>query len=337
MQEFEQRICEKLKSEYLEKVAHDCLQSIIQFNQADLHEVEKTLSFLIQFGFYHEAKKIILWLINKNELDVMWKYLGILLSKTQISSHLIEKIEKWTSQQANGFYLNYFTYLPQFKNYQIWQQAWHKKINDDQEKKRKQLLDKVQTARSQSMIDEEEFAILQLSQMFPQDRQVKKELREFRERKAFELLDKIKSKVKQQTFSKKQDNELNHLLINHLAPELNIDSLNDDLLIAALMLEDYQTAVQIAQYLDANEKNDWLKMEVFLLAEHALELLQLSFEIEAKYALQADALYACLYYRAQAYFLLDDKQNALEIMNEILAHEPHYRRAAQLLREWSEK
>ena len=213
MQEFEQRICEKLKSENLEKVAHDCLQSIIQFNQADLHEVEKTLSFLIQFGFYHEAKKIILWLINKNELDVMWKYLGILLSKTQISSHLI----------------------------------------------------------------------------------------------------------------------------NHLAPELNIDSLNDDLLIAALMLEDYQTAVQIAQYLDANEKNDWLKMEVFLLAEHALELLQLSFEIEAKYALQADALYACLYYRAQAYFLLDDKQKALEIMNEILAHEPHYRRAAQLLREWSEK
>lgn len=336
MRQFEQRLCEKLKSDRLEKVADDCMQNIIQFNQADAIEVEKTLSFLIQYGFYHESQQIILWLLEKNQTEFIWKYLGLILAQNQLPQKLIEKIENWASQQPQGFNINYFVDLPNFKKNDQWQQSWKKIITDTQLEQRKQLFEKVQTARNQSLSDQEEIALHQLSLMYPQDRQIKKEFREFRERKAFALLDKYKNQKKVTINKSPQTTESNHLLVQHLSPELNLDMITDDLVVAALMIEDYSTAVDLIQYLEENEKNDWLKMEVLSLAERGAELIELSFMIESKYTLNTENYYSCLYYRALAYELLDEKQKAIGIMKEILAHDPHYRKCAQLLREWSE-
>lgn len=337
MQDFEQRICEKLKTENLEKVAFDCLQNIVQFSQAAPEEVEKTISFLIQFGFYHEVRQILLWLIDKNQIEIIWKYLGILISHNQVAPSVLQKLESWTSQQSNGFLINYFVDLPQFSKNQFWQQAWQNKISEQQLNKRKDLFEHVQSARNQSLFDEEEKALEKLAQMFPQDRQVKKENREFRERKAFELLDKYKSKKKYKQPLPMRSEDSGQLRVEHLAPELSIDFINEDLVVAALMLEDYTTAVDLINYLDDCEKNDWLKLEVLLLAERAVELLKLSFTFEKKYSLKAESYYACLYYRAQAYYRLDEFQKAINLMKEITEHNPNYRQSSQLLREWGTK
>lgn len=335
MPNFEHRICEKLNSQSLAEVAHECVQNIIQFAQADPIEVDATLSFLIQNGFYQQAIKIIMWQIDHAQIQNIWKFLGCIFAQLNFEPNQIVKIENWLSQQSVGHEFAYFQEQSQFNSNDQWQKTWQQKLNESQNQLRKQFADEAKTARLQLRFDLEENFLEKLIQYFPNDLKVKKELREFRERKAFEILDRYKKKNPQHQIEIIKNQENDRLNFSHLSPELLQDEINEDLIIAALMIEDYETCVELIQYMKSNEKNDWLKLEVLNLAKMGAQLLQLTLDMEKKYVLDRDTYYSFMYYRACAYHLLDKTHEAKLLLQEIVDHHPDFRQASQLLRDWS--
>lgn len=108
-----------------------------------------------------------------------------------------------------------------------------------------------------------------------------------------------------------------------------------DIAIAAAHLEEYKTALECLKYAPLTDAKEWLELKLLVEAKNFIVALEKSFDIEAKYSHSPDTILDTLYYRACAYYGLNEKDKALTILKTISEKYPKYQKAKVLYSQWS--
>lgn len=111
-----------------------------------------------------------------------------------------------------------------------------------------------------------------------------------------------------------------------------------DFAIMFYFLELFEEALEILN-LDKGKLRSlvWVRFDLLLQTRRFVELLSLSQNVERNESRDPEAVLACCYYRAQAFWGLGRKTKAIEMMEQIKALRPAYRSTSSLLTSWRSK
>src|SRR5690606_30020977 len=98
----------------------------------------------------------------------------------------------------------------------------------------------------------------------------------------------------------------------------------------------FETALEIIDLAPIEEEAlAWLRLEALLGCRRFIELLTELTNMEMALSHEPETFFATAYLRAQAFWGLGQKHNAIEVLEGLLASRPHYRAASSLLTLWS--
>ncbi len=219
---------------------------------------------------------------------------------------------------------------------QNWRAEKHQQAQQNLPLVKKDLIERLQTLRTQRLFAAEKELLVRLNKMFPNDPEIKKEQEQAKERQAYDVLNRYAG-LKNIDFSFQENSEKDQLEVFEKSlseaaqaePEMAVD-----FSIAALMLDDYEAAYQILQFAPESLSSVWLKTELQLKTRRYIELLDDLIRIEITFAADPETFFATALLRAQAFWGLGQKHTAIEILESLLATRPSYRSASILLETW---
>jgi hypothetical protein len=201
------------------------------------------------------------------------------------------------------------------------------------------LLDEVITLRTQQLFDEEKAHLVRLLKLFPGDKEIENDLNSHRERRALDILARHSPMGRSarsienlpDTESKLAGAGVRESFQKNLAssPELAFD-----FAVAAYMMDDFEICAEILDQAELSLEQVWFRLEVKLKCRRFLEVLQEVNKLELALAADPETFFATAYIRAQAYWGLQQKHIAIEILESILSVRPQYRSGATLLDLW---
>lgn len=221
---------------------------------------------------------------------------------------------------------------------QSWREEKNRRAQTRLPEIKKELLERLQTLRTQQLFVAEKELLQRLGKMFPKDPEIERAHQSIKERQAYDVLNRY-SGLKNPAFSFKETSEKNNLENLSRAfleaaekfPEMAVD-----FSIATWMLDDYETSYQILQFAEESLSALWLKTELQLKTRRYVELLDDLIKIEISFANDPETFFATALLRAQAFWGLGQKHTAIEILESLLASRPSYRSASVLLETWRE-
>lgn len=208
---------------------------------------------------------------------------------------------------------------------------------------RTRLHDEVLTLRTQQLFEKEKAQLLRLLKLFPEDPVFTAELKSHRERRALDVLSRYSPLGRgPRTEGSFENREAKAETVATLANvkesmQTNLASspaLAFDFAMAAYMMEDFESCAEILEKTELTVEQQWFQLEVKLKCRRFLEVLQEVNKLEIALASDPETFFATAYIRAQAYWGLDQKHIAIEILESILSVRPHYRAGATLLDLW---
>lgn len=212
---------------------------------------------------------------------------------------------------------------------------------------KKELLAQVEMLRTQELDAEEEKALRKLQKFFPKDLAIQKLMEQARERKALLLLE-AKVRAPESQWEKtehpmlsEEDREMLQSIIGSMAKHLKkYPELSRDFAVALLTWDHPEGALEILEGHKKEKRKTksetWLQMESLLMARRFLALLTLIDQTEKSPNLEPDDTFGLLYLKARALWGLGSRFSAIEILENLVNHRPHYRSAMTLLRLWKE-
>lgn len=211
-------------------------------------------------------------------------------------------------------------------------------------KRRQDIQERLDIYRTQNLFSEEDRILNYLMYLEPDNKDLLNQRAQLRERMAQDILSKKFSKGGKRNFYnfiEAKDEETQKILENIFlsmkstlpqAPYLALD-----FCIAMLIWEDYPKALEFVSLATNSPQKDWLRAEILLLSRRFVDLLSEIDALEAKYQHDSDALFSANYLRAQALWGLNQRHEAIELMEEMLVARPQYRAAHSLLAQWKEE
>jgi tetratricopeptide (TPR) repeat protein len=201
--------------------------------------------------------------------------------------------------------------------------------------------------RLYQLSEQEEQTLYQLIKIFPSDLDVKLLHQAHLEKKADEILARVKNPRNasgqnlRRTFAEHnaetQDfiDRLSVLLLD-LATRLLLQSPEQiyNLAILAMQFELYELSLELLNKAPVTISSEWLKAEMLLEAGRHLELLKHIEAIEKNPSANAETTYGAIYLKAQAYFGLGQKEIALRLLESLSDKVPNYRSTQALIHEW---
>lgn len=207
------------------------------------------------------------------------------------------------------------------------------------------LISQLNHNRLYQLKEQEEQTLQQLVKMFPQDVEVKILHQAHLEKKADEILSRVRIPLSK-SFSKKiiepvsKETEAfvedlkKHLL--QLAERLQTESPEQiyNLTMLALQFELYELSLQLVNMAPQSFAVEWLKAEILFQSERYLDLLKHIESIEKDMTLTPESTYGAIYLKAQAYYGLGQKEIAIQLLESLSARVPSYRSTETLIHEW---
>lgn len=313
------------------------------FSQRDLNSF---YLFLLKSGQAPLLIKFALSHIDDEGFEMPWAYFLDALALYQeilddkIKTALIEGLEEtqgYNRAALSAQAQNLFTDAPK------WREEFDYEVRNQQLNLKKSVLDDLQTFRTQQLYEEERNLIRKMQRMFPEDREILKEVLEYKKRSALDVLQKKgpRKKIELEDLPPPLDPELKEplqALGQSLIEAVQKDpSLSLDLAVVAYLLEDYESSLAIIDMGEAAPSLLWFKLEALLKARRFVELLNALTQIELMFSHDGETFFATAYLRAQALWGLGQKHAAIEVMEGLLASRPHYRAGSALLSMWSLK
>ncbi len=201
------------------------------------------------------------------------------------------------------------------------------------------LFEELRTWKSQRLREQEIKVLKRLKTKFPSDPDIQSEIEKFKQSQAIETLgsrlrSKRNDKVRGLQFKEELvqiSEEWEKLILDYV--ELHPES-TYDLTIACCFMEDWVTALKLANKAESCAQRDWLELEILLKLGRYIDVLQALHEIELRWAHEGETFFATAYIRAQALYGLGQREKALEILESLLASRPLYRQGVELLHMW---
>lgn len=211
-----------------------------------------------------------------------------------------------------------------------------------------EMIDSLVSLRAQQLVDAERQLLTKLCKMYPDDPEVLNQLSIYKENNAYEILtryspdhrimnrDQIFVRLGHFLEIKEEFNEeMAKKILKQMIPLAEGDAiLAYEFAVALLIIEDYEGALHILEYAENHKNKKWLRIELLLLQRHFLVVLEELVGLELEFSDEPETFFAISYFRAQAYWGLGQKGNAVEIMESLTSLRPNYRSALTLLGEW---
>jgi hypothetical protein len=206
--------------------------------------------------------------------------------------------------------------------------------------RREDLFHELELLKTQGLFDQEEALLQRLQKMFPADPQVASLLELFKKRRSLELFARrSKYKPRSRPMDTLDPVEQRILLAIEQSQHealANSPEMAADFSVSHWMWDNPEAALRILEDSPASPSTDWLHLELLLKSRHYIDVLEVLPGIEAQYPLDPDTTWAAIYYRAQALWGLQQKKQAVEMLESLCALQPDFRSAAILLEEWKD-
>jgi len=228
--------------------------------------------------------------------------------------------------------------LPQLRNER--RSSFEKKLIERKE----QMLAQAELLKGQGLFVEEGKLLERLIKIFPNDSEIHLLLEKREKRKQLGLLHEITPQkptwIPLEKYEEKKPEILQLLtalessMQETLGHENQDETLAQDFAVAQMMLENEEASLRLLSPLSQKLETQWLRFEAMLKGRLFLQLIDELVRAERSWVNHPDATYGILYFRAQAFWELGQKQSAMEIMESIAIARPDYRNAAGLLSIW---
>ena len=339
-----------------------CLEVIGRYDKSDIispSEIESVSHFLMTAGRIDLLFRFYLKGLRKKSLAIFpWGYFAEAVlqlapahesqSEFGISEELLDLIEAGLEQQTQ----EQSCFKSPLLTKTIPEVASRlEKLNNSfalkQLELKSQLMTQLNQHRLYQLVDQEEQTLLELIRIFPNDLEVKLLHQAHLEKKADDILSRIKfsttpnqtstARYKTEYQTAEAQKEIDDLSENLWLIAQQLQSSSPDqishLALMAFQTELYELSLKIIELSPKNHSVDWLKAEILLESGRYLDLLN---HIEAleKEPLTVDATFGSVYMKAQAYYGLGQKQMAINLLESLVQRSPFYRSTEALLHEW---
>ena len=212
------------------------------------------------------------------------------------------------------------------------------------------LMSELNQQRLYQTADQEEKTLQQLIKIFPDDAEIKLLHQAHLEKKADEILIRIRSmpvpsssgrhpSSYRATWSSEESLEqiaqmstqlraLAEKLVNTGPEQIQ------HLAMMAFQTELYELSLELLQMCPTSFSTDWLKAEVLFESGRFLDLLKHIEYLETQPSETVEATYGAVYMKAQAYYGLGQKDLAIRLLEALSQKAPEYRSTHALLHEW---
>ncbi len=202
---------------------------------------------------------------------------------------------------------------------------------------KEKLLDHLEVLKNERLIQEEEKLLKKIKQEYPKDPKVLSVEKEFLKRKAKIVFQRLKEEPKYNLLEY-NDPEIQALKSKFLKEFLNLaktePALAYDLSISLYMMNMPKEALEALDFAPNSMNKEWMKLYYLLENEKYASVLEQIDFISRNYPKTADNHYAYSFYRAKALWGLNKKENAIQLLKEIIDKQPNYKSAYSLLMQW---
>lgn len=298
--------------------------------------------FLLRCGLYQHLVGFCLRNINHPKFVMPWSYFieslthGLPDLEEDIVKFIVIGIEEENAAEQVCLAEGADRFL---KKSTQWKNELKRKRRKQSTEIKQQLLDELLTLRTQQLYEQEKILLGKMQRMFPGDQDVLEEVREHKERYALDILSRRSPLGRaREVMEPPPPAEVqavtaafNESLIKMAAvyPEMTFD-----FAVAAFMVDEFTTSMALLEKMELTNEQHWFYLEVKLKCRHFLEVLAELNPLELRLAHEPETFFATAYLRAQAYWGLEQKYVAIEILESILTARPNYRSSSVLLDLW---
>ncbi len=300
------------------------------------------IKFLYHCGFYKTLFDFVIRHLNKEEFNVPWTYFLETLAQSTTTideptlEYLLRSIKTQKAYESAGKAILFRKKIPELES---WNAKRIQKINVAYVQKKTELLQEVHLLRSQQLYDAEKNQLVAALSQFPGDLDILKELKEFNQRHALDLLQKKGRQISDlqslKNSEKKEEVKPPEGLSESLKTlALKYPEMAQDLAIVSISFEQYQLAEDLIKMAPDSPSKTWLELEIFLHQKRFLDLLSSIHQLKKKFGADPEAPFAFNYLEAQALWGLGQKEKAQELLEKLLQARPNYRFGETLLYLW---
>ena len=298
--------------------------------------------FLLSCGLYQHLVRFCLRHINHKHFIMPWAYFIEALTKglpdleEDTVKFIVMGIEEESAADQVCFAEGAERYL---KKAAQWKSDVKRKRRKRAGEMKQLMLDELLTLRTQQLYEQEKIMLGKLQRMFPGDQDILEEIREHKERYALDILSRRSPLGRAREVAEPPPSAemlavataFNNALLKmaETYPEMTFD-----FAVAAFMIDEAHTSMALLEKMELTTEQRWFYLEVKLKCRHFLEVLAELSPLELKLAHEPETFFATAYLRAQAYWGLEQKYVAIEILESILAARPNYRSSSVLLDLW---
>lgn len=330
-----------------------CDEILSKYEKSDVvspFESESLSHFLILAGRVDLLFKFYAKCLRKSSLaQFPWGYLtsAVLQTEAQLSEDLLDLMEMGLKEQPKeeSCYKEpaLLSAIPSLRSRLVSSQQ---DFNVDQLQTKVKLMAQLNHNRLYQLKELEEQTLKQLIKIFPQDLEVKLLHQAHLEKKADEILVRIRSTPRSAIVNKRVAEETNpetlefiaNLTRHTLALAQRLQTEQPDqiynLTMLAMQFELFDLALELNQMAPPSIAGDWLKAEILCESGRYLDLLKHIENIESKMAGIPESTYGAIYLKAQAYFGLGQRDIAIHLLESLSNKVPSYRSTDTLLNEW---
>lgn len=207
------------------------------------------------------------------------------------------------------------------------------------------LISQLNHNRLYQLREQEEQTLQQLVRIFPHDTEVKLLHQAHLEKKADEILSRVRApkparyaKKSIEPYSKETEDFIQKLEshITGLADKLQTDAPEQiyNLTMLALQFDLYDLSLKLINKTPKSFASEWLKAEILFESSRFLDLLKHLESIEKDLTYTPESTYGAIYLKAQAYYGLGQKDIAIQLLESLSAKVPSYRSTEALIHEW---
>jgi hypothetical protein len=298
--------------------------------------------FLLSCGLYQQLVGFCLRNINHKKFVMPWSYFIESLTKglpdleEDVVKFIVMGIEDENAAEQVCLADGAERFL---KKATQWKNELKRKRRKRASELKQQMLDELLTLRTQQLYEQEKIMLGKMQRMFPGDQDIIEEIRQHKERYALDILSRRSPVGRQREVSEPpMDPEMQAVagaVKNSLVQMATVNpEIAFDFAIAAFMLDEPATSLAILEKMELTTEQRWFYLEVKLKCRHFLEVLAELSPLELSLAHEPETFFATAYLRAQAYWGLEQKHTAIEILESLLISRPNYRSGSVLLDLW---
>jgi hypothetical protein len=326
------------------EIAADQLIRKFALEKTTESELQIISQFLIQCGFYSTLAEFLSKLLEQRAI-LPWGHFaeGLFQAGADVPEKL--KIAMIQGAEAQGR-ISELSRCHQLDAFEVELAQQRKSLLENAQasyqRRKQESIQEIETLKSQGLIDQETELLEKLQRYYPNDVDVGRLIHDFRERKALGILQQNQNRkstwVPLEIYEPADPKDQQALSV--VTASMNrwlkkYPELVEDFVVAQMTWENFEAALSM---IESAQKISiqllWLKIEAQLKSRKYLELLSSLAQIEINLVSDPEATFAILYYRAQAYWGLGNKYQAIEILESIATSRPSYRATAVLLNEW---